>query len=383
MSHRPAGPVRADSATATAPRRPSGQKDSLAWISWLRVVAIGAVVLIHVGGMTASAPDARSTAQGQLGIVLDFASRWCVPVFVMVSGALLLDPARYRGSADFLRRRAMRLVPAVVVWHLVYLGYILAFTDTPLSLHDALQRTLTGRLWTALYFFWIVIGLAVITPVLIPWIASVSRRSVLLVGLVAAAVPALTVVTVPVRTDVLWRADMSWVETPWTWWIPYLGYYLLGYALRNVVLTRWRLLLPAIGAVGGSVLLIWQWGRSAGLGGALERYLPAEAYYSPTVIVIAISVFLLAQGLIRPSGPLSALCRPAPALAGRRLGDSTLGVFAVHLLVLEVVLRLPLIGGDRAAESVGELLARCLMVFVVAYLIALLANRVPVLRRLF
>jgi hypothetical protein len=130
-------------------------------------------------------------------------------------------------------------------------------------------------------------------------------------------------------------------------------------------------------------LLIWQWGRSAGLGGALERYLPAEAYYSPTVIVIAISVFLLAQGLIRPSGPLSALCRPAPALAGRRLGDSTLGVFAVHLLVLEVVLRLPLIGGDRAAESVGELLARCLMVFVVAYLIALLANRVPVLRRLF
>ena len=220
------------------------------WVSWLRVVAIAGVVLIHTAGLTAIAPGARSSAQGQLGIALDFFSRWAVPVFVMVSGALLLDPSRFRNTRDFLRRRALRLVPAIVVWHLVYLAYRVAITDAPISAADAIRLTLTGRMWTALYFFWIVLGLAVITPVLVPWIATVSRRTQLIAGLVAASIPALTLVTVPIR-----GATLAWIETPWTWWIPYLGYYLLGHALRDVVVTRWRLVLTALLAVGGSALL--------------------------------------------------------------------------------------------------------------------------------
>jgi hypothetical protein len=55
----------------------------------------------------------------------------------------------------------------------------------------------------------------------------------------------------------------------------------------------------------------------------------------------------------------------------------------VHLLVLEAVLATPVIGGADAAGSVSELLARCVVVFVVSYLIALLAARIPGVRRVF
>ena len=367
--------------------RPNGPTlradDGLAWISWLRVAAILSVVLIHVAGVTAVAPDARSTPQGKLSILLDFSSRWSVPVFVMVSGALLLDPARYRGAREFMRKRALRLVPAVLVWNLVYLAYILVFTDRRHDFHTLTELFLTGRLWTALYFLWIVLGLALVTPMLVPWIASSTRRAQIIAGLAAAAVPALTVSTVPLRTDVLWKADMSWVETPWTWWIPYVGYYLLGFALRDIVLKGWRLALAASAAIALTILLAWQWGKQAGVAGVIERYLPAEAYYSFTLVTLALAVFLLARALVRPGGWLGALCRPGPALAGRRLGGSTLGVFAVHLLVLQAVLRMPAIGGESAATSVAQLLARCLTVFAVAYLISLLAARVPYLRRVF
>ena len=360
------------------------QSDGLAWLSWLRVVAIGAVVLIHTAGLTAVAPDARSTTHGQIAIALDFSSRWSVPAFVMLSGALLLDPARYRGSADFLRRRAMRLVPAVIVWHLVYLAYIIMLTENSMTAGDALRLTLTGRLFTALYFFWIVLGLAVVTPVLVPWIATASRRTQLLAGLGAALIPALALVTVPIRhPELSWHNDMSWVETPWTWWLPYLGYYLLGYALRDIVLRRWQLALAAVAAVGGSVLLSWQWGQTEGIGGRLERSMPAEAYYSPALIVIAISVFLLARALVRPGGLLNVLARPRLTRIGRRLGDATLGVFAVHLLVLKLMYELPKVGGDQAAGSVAQLLARCAFVFVIAYLVSLTAARIPIIRRVF
>lgn len=382
MSHRAStvplqSPVGVRATTVTLPRQ-----DGLAWISWLRVAAIAAVVMIHIAGPSGEVYG-RGTTVGDLGVLLDFSSRWCVPVFVMISGALLLDPARYRGAGDFLRRRAMRLIPAVIVWHLVYLALVLATTRPTPSVEDLVGRILTGRLYTALYFFWIVIGLAVITPVLVPWVATVSRRAHLWVGVAAAAVPALTIVTVPIRSDLLWSADMSWVETPWTWWLPYLGYYLLGYALRDVVLTGWRLLLAGCLTVGGTGLLIWHWDRSHGFAGLLERFLPAEAYYSPTVVVIAVCVFLCARALIRPRGALQVLCGRGLSHAGRKLGDSTLGVFVVHLLVLQFVLNLPFIGGDRAAASVPQLLARYVAVFFGAYLLSLLGNRLPVLRRLF
>jgi hypothetical protein len=58
-------------------------------------------------------------------------------------------------------------------------------------------------------------------------------------------------------------------------------------------------------------------------------------------------------------------------------------VFAVHLLVLEGVLRLPLVGGDGAADSVAQLLERCGLVLVLAYVVSLFASRIPVVRRVF
>jgi Acyltransferase family len=215
---------------AKAPPQVTRASEGLIWVSWLRIAAITGVVLIHTAAPTAASPTARSSTRGQLAIALDFSSRWAVPVFVMVSGALLLDPARYRGAGDFLRRRALRLVPAIVVWHLVYLAYRVSVTGEPITVATAIQYTLQGRMATALYFFWIVLGLAIVTPVLVPWIAAASRRAVVLAGVVAASLPILTLVTVPIR-----QADLVWVETPWTWWIPYLGFYLLGYALRDVV----------------------------------------------------------------------------------------------------------------------------------------------------
>lgn len=350
--------------------------ESLIWVSWLRIVAMAAVVLIHVAGLTAIAPDARQTPVGRVAIGLDFASRWAVPVFVLLSGALLLDPARYRGPGDFLRRRALRLVPAVIFWHLVYLVFIALATDRTLTPGLIVRQILTGKLWTALYFFWIVLGLALITPLLIGWVASASQRAQLVAGALLATIGPLCLVTVPVR-----QAPFIWLETAWTWWIPYLGYYLLGYALRDVVLRRGGLLFAVVVAAGGSALLSWQWRRRTGLAGVLEHQLPAASYYSPVLVLIAIAIFLIARSVIRPDGLLGALCRPGPAQVARRLGDTTLGVFGVHLLILKLVLALPWLGGANAADSVVQLVGRCLAVFLIAYLLVLVGARVPLLRR--
>lgn len=352
------------------------------WISWLRVLAIIGVVLIHTAGLTAVQPGARATLLGRLGITLDFSVRWAVPVFVMLSGALLLDPSRWRGPTDFLRKRAIRLLPAILVWNVVYLGLRWA-GGKRYDAHTALVWLLTGKVYTALYFFWIVLGLAVFTPVLIPWVARARRRQLITVGAVLALLPVFTVLAAGVRctTNAQCRPGASW-ENPWSWWVPYLGFYILGWALRTVQLGRAAVLAAAATVVAVSALLCWQWRNPGHWSGRWELYAPGDSYQTPQVLVLAVTVYLLAGSLAQPGRLLGALTGTRAAALGRRLGDATLGVFVTHLLVLEWVLRWPVVGGQRYATSVPQLLAQCVSVVVVTYVLVLVGRQVPGLRRL-
>lgn len=350
--------------------------ESLAWLGWFRFVAICGVVLIHVNGVTAGALYGRDVPVGEWARVLDFVSRWSVPAFVMCSGAMLLDPTRYRGTGHFLRRRASRLVPPLLFWHLVYAAWVVHLRGAfdPVSL---LKAASTGTLYTALYFFWIVLGLALLTPLLVPWVATVSPREVGVAGVVLTAMPALAMAIVPVAP-----ASEQWVRTAVTWWVPYLGYYLLGYAVRRARLGTVRGLLALVGFVAGCAWIIWQWKQPAGLGAVLEHYQPAESYFHPAVAVAACSAMYLTRWIVDPDGLGAVFTRPPLAGWGRTLGSATLGVFAAHQLVLAVAERAPLLGGGTVASSPAQLLARCVFVIVGAYAFALLGRRIPVVERL-
>lgn len=343
-------------------------------MSWLRVVAIVGVVTIHVVGGTALMEGARQTWRGWLAIVLDIGAVFTVPVFVMASGALLLDPSRFRGTADFLRRRAVRLLPAVAFWHLFYWAFRVAYLDQDDSVRDFVQRTLTGTLYPHLYFFWIVLGLAVVTPVLIPWLATASPRAVLIAGVCAAAMPILTV-----SARLLLGLTPVWVDTPWTWWVLYLGFYLLGWGLRDVVLSGAWLWTAVLATVALGLGLSWQW-RNPAAPPWLQHAAPIS-YYGLTVHIYSVMVFLLVRSLVRADGPLRMLARPRPAALGRKLGDATLGVFALHIAFVPVVIDLPLIGGESAAASWEQLLARVAVVLVLSFAVVLPLRRVPVIRR--
>jgi len=227
--------------------------EQLGWISWLRFFAICGVITIHAVGFTVIAEGARDSRAGILAIILDLGAVFTVPLFVMLSGAVLLDPQRYTDPGNFYRKRLNRLVPAIVFWHLFYWAFRIYVQDRETSPREALRLSLNGDLVTALYFFWIVLGLAVVSPALISWIAASTRRQIIVGGLLAASMPVLSTATLGLRGGPLW------VETPWTWWIFYLGLFILGWGLRGVALHGPWL----VGATGATmalaILMPWQW----------------------------------------------------------------------------------------------------------------------------
>lgn len=318
-------------------------------MSWLRALAVLGVVAVHTAGATA-AEHGLSTPDGVVAVAMDIPFLWAVPVFVMLSGALLLDPARAATRAargGMVRLRLRRLVPPLLLWHAVYLGYFALTRDGWLrGPGTVLERVGTGQVAPHLYFFWIVLGLSLLAPTLQAWTGRTEDRTVLAAGVAGCL---LAVVSAwPLGPD--GSALLAWRNAA-TWWVPFLGLFLLGHALRGRAPGRAGTSLAAAGAVVVAALLSVQWG-SATVPEQVDALAPAS-YDGPLVMLLAVLVFQAAQGALAPGGPLQVLLRPGVLHLVTPVSDASLGVFALHVLVLAVLTDLAVLG---PAVTAGALL---------------------------
>lgn len=98
--------------------------DRLFFIEFLRCFAIIQVILLH-----ASAPFAASTSTKGLfwvGCILDSFARSCVPLFLLISGMLLLSSRRNESAIDFLKHRFWRVGIPLISWTIIYSGWRLS-----------------------------------------------------------------------------------------------------------------------------------------------------------------------------------------------------------------------------------------------------------------
>src|SRR5690606_29586683 len=146
----------------------TGTKTRLWSLDVTRVVAVLGVVAIHVFAELVSNAERRGSMGWWGAVIVDIGFVWVVPVFVMISGALILAPHQYReGTRSFYRRRLLRLAPAVVFWSMFYFLVIrVALTEAPVSRADIARFFLEGRPYTHLYFLWLIVGLYAVAPVL-------------------------------------------------------------------------------------------------------------------------------------------------------------------------------------------------------------------------
>lgn len=90
----------------------------LAWINWLRALAILQVIAIHSSHTFLRNRSPSMDWQWMVTVMIMTASRICVPIFVMISGYLTI--AKYKGWLDFCGKKLVRVIVPFVVWWLVY-----------------------------------------------------------------------------------------------------------------------------------------------------------------------------------------------------------------------------------------------------------------------
>ncbi|PVX23993.1 MAG: hypothetical protein CW691_08930 [Candidatus Bathyarchaeum sp.] len=94
----------------------------------------------------------------------------CVPLFIMLSGALLLQPSKLNEPIRFfLRKRFNRIGFALIFWSFVYLIWAFFVSGTPVTVDNFTQGVLFSFFSGSYYHFWflyLLIGLYLLTPIL-------------------------------------------------------------------------------------------------------------------------------------------------------------------------------------------------------------------------
>jgi surface polysaccharide O-acyltransferase-like enzyme len=342
----------------------------------LRVVAILGVIAIHVFAGIVGNQAIRGSGTWWAATAIDVGNVWVIPVFVMVSGALLLGPrAHSAGPAAFYRKRLVRLGPAFVAWQLFYIIVVrILLSHQHLSLLQILGLVADAKTYTHLYFLWLIVGLYLVAPVLAAFLnGGGQRRAYIFAG----SVLAFTVSVVALSgLSALYGDPHPIVLNALTQWMPYVGYFLAGWALRNVALSwKWTLLAIVITA---ALLAETVWQYASLSRPALLQAVSPTGYIGAIVAVASIGVFVVGQSIF---ARVTLRGRGARMLA--ELSDAAFGVFLVHFFFL--VLAITLFPALNVARS-NSLLAAFAMwagIAVVSFAVSLGARRVPGLRRFF
>ncbi len=107
------------------------------FIDLLRCVAPVAVVVIHVLGPYREQLGGIPDGEWITAISFNSFSRWAVPIFIMITGALMLSDTRDFNARYYVKRRLGKVLLPFLVWSVFYAflsGFTLAGFDSSVAL---------------------------------------------------------------------------------------------------------------------------------------------------------------------------------------------------------------------------------------------------------
>ena len=137
----------------------------------IRIVAIAMVVMIHVSAYVVTYFTETDNATFVVGNIFNALGRAGTPMFMMLTGALLLDEKREKPARTFYRKNLLSICLLLVFWLVFYATWrqvimplIQGKTIDMQLFWDYLLR-LNGR-WKHLWYLFMLVGAYILLPVL-------------------------------------------------------------------------------------------------------------------------------------------------------------------------------------------------------------------------
>lgn len=334
-----------------------------------KIVAIFAVVTVHVCSEPNFELGVLTDKTWTVTTAIEIFNRWCVPLFVMVSGMLLLQSRTVTETPGaFYRRRAARIAIPLIGWSIFY-RFFADWTGPNDTFEEHVQLIYSGNPYFHLYFLYLIAGLYLIAPYLARAIDGLSQSQLagfsvgaLAFGFFATGVPP-------------WLPGTSY--NGFSMFLPFVGYFLAGCWLGRVRLDR------QLVRAGVAVFVL------VGIGATLATYEFAHVstplewtylynYATPGVVVMSICVFIAIRYLCerrearRPIVHMQAL---------HYVGEATFGIFLIHPVFLQIWKEHRPAAPLEASVILWWLPATVLMLIAISFVCTIAMKQIPVLRR--
>jgi surface polysaccharide O-acyltransferase-like enzyme len=280
---------------------------------------------------------------------------------------VLLGARASESLRHFYAKRLTRIGIPLLFWSVFYLIYANRDVAPALALTRALVALAAGNPYFHLYFLFVLLGLYLFVPVFRAVTQNVSRKH-LTTGAAVCLVMA--------SSDAVMRGFVGARLNVMSLFVPYIGYFFLGFALRNTVLPhpaerrcRVLFLLAIAATAGGTGFAVSRWGIA---GMSLFLY----DSFSPTVIVMSVSLFLLFSTAASRQQKHSWFSGPALS----SLSAATLGIYLLHPFFLSLLLRNGVLAG--ALTPWVHLTVSILVPFIGSLLVTVLLRRMGPLKLL-
>lgn len=295
-------------------------------VNLIRTVAIIAVIVLHA---TRDATSFQPAAPFEIWRwwfvdIYQSLSRVGVPLFVMLSGALLLQPSKTEPMRVFFSKRWTRIGLPFLFWGGAYFAWDFFANQEPFTSRSLVQGVLSGP-YFHFWYLYMLVGLYLLTPVLRVLVAHIDRKTfkyfigVWVLGPLIMSLPGL----------LGYNFDSNLLMIPW--WVGYymLGIYLLKVRVRRSILLGLFLIGIALTAVGTYLI-------AATVGGTLTYFF--HEYFSPTMILASVTLFMLLNTFHAPSNQMENR-HPKSSWLLRKISENTLPIYLLHVMVLESLQR--------------------------------------------
>jgi len=296
-------------------------KDRILYIDILRIISILAVITIHV----CSSFFKNINVDWVVANLYDSVSRWSVPVMVMISGLLLLDPQKEYPIKIFFKKRFNKILIPLIFWSIVYTIWkyktgIIAGQPLPIGL--ILKSFIDGTVFYHLWFVYMIIGLYISTPILRIFIKHATRNDMkyfLIVWFISSNI-----------IDILMKRIHVGSMIDLHLFTGYAGYFLLGYYLKDLEYDKKGIIsLPYILFIGGFLItFVGTYIISINKGlfdGIFYNYLALN------VVMMSIGIFLLIKEIEWGKTIKNAYLKNSIL----DIGPLAFGIYLIHALILQ------------------------------------------------
>lgn len=344
-----------------------------------RVVAAFWVVTIHVAAVPVVHMNAVPIEWWWWANVYNSLSRAAVPLFVMISGALLLNASRW-DMATFFRKRTAKLLVPMIGWTVIYATWRAWLRDEPLDAAEMVGNLLNGLNTPAyphLWFLWVIASLYLLTPVFQRFVAHATLREHLYFGLLWFAV---TAVLPLLQRFTGWQLGVMLQPA-----FGYVGYYVVGASLHRFLAPRlgvFHMAAMSVIFVAGAWVAAWAThALSVGQAKVDESFMEPLA---GNVMLMALSAFVILRHVGTVALGAGAVQRGwVPHALILRLSTWSFGIYLAHPLMLDLLDLLLGLSLDPMRHHTGWYVpAMALLAFAMAAILTGALRAMPGLRRL-